>query len=213
MRLSKARREAVTAVMKDTIYQAAGSVLEHHGVSGMTMDRVATMAGLAPASLYGYFRNKGDLMQFVYDRLVEPFFQAIEETSKSDLTAPLKLKNIIHIARDSTIKNKGLIQFLAGEDQSGQIRRDTRPRFQRILAAIFEQGIRDGSFRSHNPAHASRVFQGCLSELFELQGDGATTEEVNEFVGVLIDAALSPFSVRSEKAPSLDETRSRPSNP
>ena len=152
-------------------------------------------------------------MQFVYTRLVEPLFQAIEETSKSDLPAPRKLRTILHSARDSAIKHRGLIQFFSGKDQFSELRRDARPRFLRSLAAIFEQGIREGFFRPHNPAHASRMFLGCLSELFELQGEGASNEEVNEFVDLLIDAAFGEFSLPAEKNANSGEAVPPSSNP
>ena len=87
MRLSKARKEFVTAMMKDTIFEAAGSVLEEHGVNGITMDRVAATAGLAKGSLYNYFQDKDKLVRFLYAQLVEPFYQVIEEIADGDLPA------------------------------------------------------------------------------------------------------------------------------
>lgn len=213
MRLSKARKEIVTTVMKDTIFEAAGSVLEQHGVGGMTMDRVAASAGLAAGSLYNYFRNKDDLMQFVYTRLVEPFFEAIEEICNSDLPAPQKLAKILQTACDSAIQHKGLIRFLAGKDQVGQIRRDTHPRSLRILTTIFEQGIREGSFRPHNAAHTGRMLQGCFSELFELQKDGASSDDMQGYVEALIDTVDRGFSLDAEKTSKPDEAALRSSNP
>ena len=38
MRLTKARKACVTAMMKDTIYEAVRSLVEQHGASGLTMD-------------------------------------------------------------------------------------------------------------------------------------------------------------------------------
>ena len=95
MRLSKAKREVVSAVRKDTIVGAAGSVLEEHGVDGMTMDRVAAVAGLAKGSLYNYFEDKDDLLRFVYARLIEPFLLSIEEIAHGELAAPEKLERIV----------------------------------------------------------------------------------------------------------------------
>ena len=66
MRMSKARKACVSAMMKDTIFEAATSVLEQHGVGGMTMEGVATTAELGTASLYTYFREQDELLQFIY---------------------------------------------------------------------------------------------------------------------------------------------------
>ena len=48
-------------------------------------------------------------------------------------------------------------------------------------------------------AHTARMFLGCLAELFELRMEGATSEDVNEYVGTLIDATLNGFSIRRDK--------------
>ncbi len=49
MRLSNARRACVEAMMKDTIFDAAGALLEEKGTDGLTMDRVASKVGVATA--------------------------------------------------------------------------------------------------------------------------------------------------------------------
>ena len=160
MRLSKARREFVTAMMKDTIFEAADSVLERHGVKGITMDRVATTAGLATGSLYNYFQDKDDLLQFIFARLVEPFFLAIEEIVAGDLPAPRKLEKILRTALDRSAQHKGVIRLLAETDQDHKVRKSTRPRFLRLLTSLFEHGIKEGSFRPHNPVHTGHMFLG-----------------------------------------------------
>jgi hypothetical protein len=57
----------------------------------------------------------------------------------------------------------------------------------------------DGTFRPHNPSYSARMFLGCLSELFELQADDASSEEVNGYVGALIDAAVDGLSIHTHE--------------
>lgn len=156
-RLSKTRKALLTTMMKETIYEAATSVVCKHGIGGTTMNRVAEAANLAKSSLYNYFHDKDELLRFFNARLVEPCFQAIEETSKTDLLAPQKLEKILHTFWEYSVKHRGVLKLLAGAEQSDQIRKDTRPRLLRLLTAIFEQGIREGSFRPHNPAYGPHV--------------------------------------------------------
>jgi TetR/AcrR family fatty acid metabolism transcriptional regulator len=197
-RLSKTRKALLNTMMKETIFEAANSVLCKHGVTGTTMNRVAEAANLAKSSLYDYFESKDDLLRFFNTRLVEPCFQAIEAIANRDLPGPQKLEQILRTCLEYAIEHKGLIRLLAGAEQSEQIRKDVRPRFLQLLTGIFEQGIREGSFRAHNPAHTGRMFHGCLSELFELQADGASDEEAMAYVAVLIDAVLNGFSIHPE---------------
>ena len=122
MRLSKARKEIVNAVMKDTIVEAAGSVLEQHGVGGMTMDRVATSAGLTAGSLYNYFRNKDDLVQFIYERLVEPFFHMLEEIAATEMPAPKKLEKIVRAGLEHANRDRAIIRLLLDSGRESEIR-------------------------------------------------------------------------------------------
>jgi AcrR family transcriptional regulator len=201
MRLSKARKEFVTAMMKDTIFEAAGSVLAQYGTGGITMDRVATKAGLATGSLYNYFEDKGDLLRFLCARIVEPLLQVIEERVKTDLPAPQKLEQIVRAAGDHGVKHKGLIRLLARSDQESEVRRTVRARLLEIVTRVFERGILDGSFRPHKSAQTGRMFLGLLSELLELQASDASSAEVNEYVEVLVDVIHNRFSIHVAKNP------------
>ncbi len=208
MRLSKARRACVTAMMKDTIFEAASSLLDQHGVGALTMGEVARKVGLSTGSLYNYFQDKDDLLQFFYGRLVEPCLQAMKEVAATDLPAPQKLEGILRTSLDYAVKHKALLRLLAGMDYESQIRKETRPRVLEVLATIFEQGIKEGSFRAHNPTHTSRMLLGCLSELFDMQASGASDEDVNMFAEMLIDAVLHGLSLHVEKNPACGEAGS-----
>ena len=191
MRLSKARRACVEAMMKETIFDAAGALFEEKGADGLTMDGVASRVGVATASLYNYFRGKNELLQYTYNRMVEPFLQAVEEVVGANASAPHKLSGIVQTALEHSAKHKGLVKLLAGMGYEPEIRKACRPRFVQILATAFEQGIDEGSFRPLDAADISRMFLGSLLELFDLQASGTPEKDVKRFAGTLIDAALN----------------------
>lgn len=199
MRLSKARKACVTAMMKETIFEAANTVLEQHGTGGLTMDRVAATVGVATGSLYNYFADKDEFLCFFFSRLAEPFFRAIEETAGAELPATEKLEKILRTAWEHTNRHKGLIRLLAGVDRAAQLRKDVRPRLVRAFSAIFEQGIQEGTYRPHNSLYTGSMLYGCLLELFELQAEGASNETIEGYVGVLIDTVLHGFTLPAEK--------------
>ena len=198
-RLSKTRKEMLATVMKESIFQAATSVLSEHGLEGTTMNRVAEAAELAKSSLYDYFRSKEELLEFVFDRLVIPFMQGIEETLRADLPAPRKLERILRVAFDTGVKHKAVIRILAKSDQEYRVKERTRPRIIEAFTAIFEQGIREGSFQPHNPAHTGRMFLGSIHELFELLASNASEEAVNDYLEALIAAALHGVSIHVDQ--------------
>ncbi len=194
-RLSKTRKDLLTTMMKESIFAAASSVLCEHGVDGTTMNRVAEAADLAKSSLYDYFPSKNELLEFVCERIVTPFMEAVEETLRADLPAPQMLERIARIAFETGSKHKVILRLLVYSDQEYKVRRRTRPRILEVLTTIFAQGIKEGSFHPHNPTHTGRMFLGALRELFELQSSNASEEAANEYVEALIDAALHGLSI------------------
>lgn len=208
MRLSKARKACVEAMMKDTIFDAAGSLLEERGADGLTMDRVATKVGVAKASLYNYFKDKNELLRYSYTRMVEPFFQAVEEAARADIPAVQKLSRIIEAALEYAVKHAGLMKLVTRMGYEPEIKNACRPRFVQILTAVFEQGIKEGSFRPLDARDWSHMFLGCLLELFHLQVSGAPNSDVKRFADALIDTALNGIHVEKRPAPGEANTYS-----
>jgi AcrR family transcriptional regulator len=198
-RLSKARKQLLTTMMKESIFEAATSVLCEHGIDGTTMNRVAEAADLAKSSLYDYFPSKVELLKFISDRLVLPFIQAVEEIVGADLPAPQKLERIVRLAFENGVQHKAIIRLLAQAEQEYEVKKRTRPRILEAFTAIFAQGIREGSFHPHNPAYTGLMFLGAFSEVFELLKSSASEEAAKEYVSMLIDAALHGLSIHVEK--------------
>ena len=115
---------------------------------------------------------------------------------------------------ERSVKGKGIIRLLLETPQEHQeVKKGLRPRLIRLLTAIFQRGILDGAFRPHNPAHAARMFSGCLSELFEMCASDASTEEVKEYVGSLVNALHRGFFIPAETRRKSDKASPSSSNP
>jgi AcrR family transcriptional regulator len=198
-RLSKTRKELLTTMMKESIFEATTTVLCEHGIDGTTMNRVAEAASLSKSSLYDYFRNKDELLAFVSNRVVGPFLKMLADVVSVDLSAPEKLEQILGYALDNSGRHKSVMRLLAQSAHSQKIRQKTRPKILGALTQIFEQGIQEGSFSPHNPAYTARMFMGCLRELFELQMSGASDEAASEYVAVLTAAVRHGFSIHAAR--------------
>ncbi len=129
------------------------------------MDRVATTAGVAKGSLYNYFESKDDLLRFFNTRLVEPFFQAMEEIVNAELPAAEKLERILATALEHVVKDKSIMRLLAVSGQEPQIKRRATGRdscgcSRRFLSRAFERG----RFRRTTPRIRAACFSGvCRS--------------------------------------------------
>ena len=180
-RLRKARKELLTTMMKESIFEATTSVLCEHGVDGTTMNRVAETAELAKSSLYDYFPSKDELLEFVSDRLQVPFLQVVEETLRP--TCP---------RRRSWKRSCGWPWRPASS---------TRPSSSwwyspiRLPAEAEDPSANPGGFHGHfcardqgrlfPPAQSGAqrpMFLGAFHELFELLACSASEEAANEYV-------------------------------
>lgn len=56
---------------REAIVDAALQVLDRDGMDALSMRRVAEALGTGPASLYWHVRNKGELLQLLFERLTE----------------------------------------------------------------------------------------------------------------------------------------------
>lgn len=183
-KLSEKRKELLTAMMKEAIYNASIAVVREHGVGGMTMDRVATAANLAKGSLYNYFHDKQDLLRFVYGKIFAPINQVIAETAAASMPAPQKLEAILSTLFNHFGQHCGVISLLLADERARVIVEPTkqtgRAASLRHFVTIFSQGIAEGSFRPMDPEIAGWMLLGSISEIFQqqLRGQHRSAEEI-----------------------------------
>jgi TetR/AcrR family tetracycline transcriptional repressor len=69
-RSRKTRAVRRAPLSRDAIVEAALRVVDEEGLEATSMRRVADELGAAPSALYWHVRNKHELLQFVFDRVV-----------------------------------------------------------------------------------------------------------------------------------------------
>ena len=179
-RLSSLRRQALDEMMKDAIFQATVSVLGKHGVEGLTMDRVASVAEVAKGTLYHYFRSKKDLLQLLFIKTVGPIYQDLAEIVAVEQPAIDKLSSHLRTVLEHLGKNAQVVKLLFRNDtvqgllQSSQ--RNMMEASSEHLADIFRQGIAEGVFRPVDPVVLAHLFiglcRGVLDSWPDLEGYG-----------------------------------------
>lgn len=173
VRLSERRKELLTAMMQDAVYEAAVAVLTEHGIGGMTMDRVAEKAEVAKGSLYRYFPNKGALVQFVHKKAIEPVERKGQEALDADVPALAKLETIMRIWFEYIDEHRGLFRFFFVDDTVQgllKVEKETcHASAIEDLGKLIEQGIDEGVFRQVDPRQAAVFLFGAIREVGERQ--------------------------------------------
>ena len=78
------------------IVHAAEKILVAKGYAGMTMDDVAREAQFSKATLYHYFRSKGELLLEILGHFFEDLEQGIRKINRLPLSATERLRRGIH---------------------------------------------------------------------------------------------------------------------
>jgi len=193
-RLTERCKDLVVSAMKDGIYEAAIEVLGEHGIEGLTMDRVAEVAGVAKGSLYNYFRNKEELIGFIFERTVEPAKRAVDQIIAEPIPAVEKLESCLRVWFELLARNRGLFDFLLNNPAVRQCHdpreRGNREEAVRKFRTIFEQGIEEGAFRPFDAGRAAEMFFGAVTASIEHQLTSGEERPVDESVSGLIDVLL-----------------------
>jgi len=169
-KLTAIRKQALDEIMKEAIFKAAVSALSARGVKGLTMDRVASEAGVAKGSLYRYFRSKRDLLEFVHAKLVDPIRHGTDDIIAGDGSAIDKLSEQLTLLLDHVAKYVQIHRLLFDDEAAyGLLQSSERRTVEaatRRLAEIFRQGIAEGVFRPADPMLLAAMYLGlCRSVL------------------------------------------------
>lgn len=205
--LSEKCRELAASAMKDGISQAALEVLKQHGYEGLTMDRVAEVAGIAKGSLYHYFRNKQELVTYLFEQIIEPAIQAGEEIFQQVAPAVKKLEAMVRMWFDYFSQHRALFDFLFRDPAVRELCLTSR-RTKNGLAidrfsAILRQGISEGVFRPVDVTYAAEMVIGSLQFVIERQLETGESDPIEDSVRRLMDIVLHGIARPAESPEEL----------
>lgn len=172
-----ARKPADQSVNKQDILIAAAAVLQRNGYEATTMKDIAAGVNLTAASLYHHFKNKDALLLAVLEYGLGQALIKIEPIVTSSLSAPEKLRAMIHTHVDGVTAHPAIGAALVFEirtlmtvgtkslDADYRARREAyfqmRDSFERLFRKVLEEGIQNGEFRAVDVAVVTRAMLGA----------------------------------------------------
>ena len=134
------------------ILNAAAEVFAQRGYHGASTKDIADRLGIQQAGIYHYFKSKDAALAEVCHIGVTGFLDHLRDISASDLAADEKVRRAIaeHLRpfRERRQYNQVFLnerRYLVGENRK-RVTALAR-KYERALQAIFEQGVRAGTFR------------------------------------------------------------------
>jgi AcrR family transcriptional regulator len=158
---------------RQSILDAALTVLSAEGYAGTTTARVAQQAGISEPILYRHFSSKRDLLRALLDEIVTRMLAAFQELIKGE-TDPVKALRLICHAypelseryqREFRIVNQTLVQ--TDDPKTRGMLADHYQAYHAFLEKLIAQGQQSGVFRRDVPASvgAWHIIQAALGYL------------------------------------------------
>ena len=161
-KISKGREEKWKSLMKQSLHQAAVKVLAEKGPAGLTMDRVARVAGIAKGTLYNYFKNKEDFLRYVERASFEPLEQEVDRILGSKRPPERKLQEFVMSSLGFFDSNRDFLRVFFDPELSGRrLNSEARSRHLRLIkkvGLVFEEGIGAGRFKPLDPMKLGAMF-------------------------------------------------------
>jgi TetR/AcrR family transcriptional regulator len=162
------RRAAWEQMTREGVRDAVVRILVREGAPGLTMERVAAEAGMAKATLYAYFHDKRQLLDWVK----EESFASLREQSaallRGNARPDQKLRDLIALQLGYFEANADLFRVLLWDLQTSLAdlkRHRSRSRFRLYLewmSAVVRDGIDAGIFRSMDPEKTAALIADAI---------------------------------------------------
>lgn len=202
-KLTALRKQAIDEVMKESLFEATVSVISEHGVDGITMDRVATAAGVAKGSLYRYFRSKRELLEIVFAKMVDPIFEDLEELVASEKSAVEKLASQVDTLLEHVGKYAEIHRLLFDDETAHGLlqpsERRTIEAASQQLAAVFRQGMEEGVFREADPLLLATMHLGLCRGVLQTRPDLEQREQRENLRLLILSTLLNGIATETEQ--------------
>jgi TetR/AcrR family fatty acid metabolism transcriptional regulator len=167
-------RERLAAERRQHILEAAARAFASKGFAQATMKEIAVEAGIAPGTIYLYFKNKEDLLVSLPSLITEATLAEamVEMGSLQDLASPADLEaTLCHLIRNGIQRLTQHIEVfrvlvssipvMDEETREGYLRRIPLY-FGSALGQIFQTYVEQGIFRDMDLTIVSRALIGMI---------------------------------------------------
>jgi AcrR family transcriptional regulator len=152
---------------RDQIVAAAVRVIPTYGFHGVTMERIADEAGVSPATLYWYFKNKDDLLLAIVERMIgridfTSFFpQTPIEDAEAFVTAVVP--RLIHFLDERiSLMPIVLAEVSTHPELAEAIYRNVYSQIWPVVIAFMDKQVQSGVFRPGHPLLRIHAIIGML---------------------------------------------------
>lgn len=203
------KTQARKAALRQSILDAALSLVSSGGFGAVTISGVASEAGIATGAVYKHFDSKAQLCAEVFRRATEKEVEVVREHALAPGRPAQRLLDAIQAFAARAIRGRRLAYALIAEPVDALVDEE-RLRYRHAYAEIFrqlvEEGIRAGEFPPQSPPVSAAALVGVISEALvgplTWQDDKDPSIEQGELIGAIQAFCLRAVAMREIPPPS-----------
>lgn len=194
------RKRARAQRTSRAILEAAGRVIERHGLDSTTMELVAREAGYSTGALYKYFKSKSELVTALISVVLEDTLEAMQRPLPGSLDARQRFELLV-LRMLEPVERSGAWMLAARHSSLGRnklmlgsahsVLLTYRGRLRSYLAARAREAIAEGAVRDIDPdtcaAFLMGVMEGAVIDQLDQGGQEPLTSRVPMIVGLVFD--------------------------
>jgi AcrR family transcriptional regulator len=166
-------RPNVSEERKTQILEAAETIIAAKGITSARMDDIAAETGLSKGTLYLYFKNKGELVAALFERIFRGVLSQIAKRNDAQESATEAIMNFTEAAIRDYLRMLKILpiayDFLALAFRNSVIQKALKGYFRKFtdtMVPIIRNGVDSGEFRAINPEDTAiamgAIYEGTL---------------------------------------------------
>lgn len=162
--------EEEQAARRREIFNAAVDSFLKKGFQETTMREIAELAGMGKTTLYDYFKNKDEILTFIFEEGIHDVFERAQQIAQQDMPLIERIQQIAQMHLEFLVAHKNLYLILTQEIQRLKMQSQQRIQlgryaYQDLMRSLIEEGIREGVFRPVDALLAARLLVNSMGSV------------------------------------------------
>lgn len=162
--------EEEQAARRREIFNAAVDSFLKKGFQETTMREIAELAGMGKSTLYDYFKNKDEILTFIFEEGIHDVLKRAEQIAQQDIPVIERIQQIAQMHLEFLVAHKNLFLILTQEIQRLKMQSQQRIQlgryaYQDLMRSLIEEGIREGVFRPVDALLAARLLVNSMGSV------------------------------------------------
>ncbi|KOV71842.1 TetR family transcriptional regulator [Streptomyces sp. AS58] len=194
--------DAHRAAVRTAVLDTTAALVAEHGLTAVTMSRIAKDSGIGRATLYKYFPDVEAILLAWHERQVRHHLEHLSHVRDQSTAAGQRLETVLIAFALLTHDTRSHHDSdLAAVLHHGAHAAQAREQLHRLIEDLLADGARNGIVRSDVPP--GELADYCLSAL-TAAGDLPSTAAVHRLVTVTLAGVNAAAATDAEPAPGTD---------